>query len=98
MEDLDKLEMHPKHKTQFQWLSLPSIAAIAFVALTKGYDSVGYLLSYFFVWVIYCIGWYALYVFSDIKKSDKNKKFYYFSLFIYQTLFIALCLIYVLYI
>ena len=94
---MESSSINKEYLKQYQWLSLPSTLALIFVALTKGYEGLGFWLTLLLGELIFVSVWYNIYNVT-INKSPPNKKQYYYSTTVYQILFIGLCLYYVLYI
>ena len=96
MTDWSSYKVDPKYLKQYQWLGLPSTFAIIFVALTKGIEGIGFWPTLLLGWFISNFVWFTIFSLTIENKSPANKKQYYFALFIFQILFVGLCIYYVL--
>ena len=94
METWDSYKIDPQYLKQYQWVCLPSTLAVVFVALTKGNEDLGFWVTFILGWFIYSVAWFNIYTLTIKDKTPPNKKQYYYSLVIFQLLFIGLCLTY----
>jgi len=95
MATWEAYKIDPQYLKQYQWVCLPSTLTVVFVALTKGNEDLGFWLTLILGWLIYSLAWFNIYDITIKDKKQPNKKQYFYSLLIFQCIFISLCLAYV---